>query len=166
MKVFSTIVITIFLFLTQNNAFAIVVHGNDPVQTTNQAANMPVAKQKKPNFVEKFVAKKMAKMFANGKSDLSTGDKLATFGFWGVIGSFALSTIASLATSGSGGLPAAFGAIITLALLAGLILCIVALTRDDLSSKGKKMAKWGVGIFLALLLLAIIVIFAALAAFG
>ncbi len=165
MKVFSTIILTLFLFCTQNTAFAIVAHSNDPVQMTNQTANMPVTKQKKPNFAERFVAKKMAKMFVDDKSTLSQGDKLATFGFWGVVGSVALSTIGSLA-AGSSGLPAAFGTIITLISLAGLILCIVALTRDDLSAKGKKMAKWGVGIFLALLLIALILIVAVLAAFG
>lgn len=165
MKVFSTILITIFLFCSQNNVFAIVSHSNDPVQTTNQAANMPVVKQKKPNFVERFVAKKMAKMFADDKSGLSQGDKLATFGFWGVVGSVILSTIGSLA-AGASGVPAVFSTIIGLALLAGLIICIVALTRDDLSAKGKKMAKWGVGIFLALLLITLILIVAILAAWG
>ncbi len=165
MKVFSTIMLTLFLFCTQNTAFAIVVHSNDPVQMTNQTANMPVAKQKKPNFAERFVAKKMAKMFADDKSGLSQGDKLATFGFWGVIGSVILSTIGSLA-AGASGVPAVFSTIIGLALLAGLIICIVALTRDDLSPKGKKMAKWGVGIFLTLLLIALILIVAVLAAWG
>ena len=157
MKLFNIIVFFVFLIGTQNTAFAIVVHNNDPVQMTNQSANTPVVKEKKPNFAERFVAKKMAKMFKDDKNAISTGDKLATYGFWGILGSIILSSIGSLA-SGTSGLPTALSTIISLVSLTGLILCIVALTRDDLTPKGRKMAKWGVGIFLALLLLALLII--------
>ena len=165
MKVFSTIIFVISLFCMQSTAFAIVVHNSDKMPTTNIVENKNVRKQKKPNFAEKIIAKTMVKISEKGKSDMSQGDKLATAGFWGVIGSIALSTLASLA-SGGAGLAPVLSAIISIISLAGLILCIVALTRNDLSAKGKKMAKWGIGIFLVLLLIALLLAIAIIAAFG
>lgn len=165
MKVFSTIILIFSVFFMQNTAFAIVVHTSDQTPTANVVNNRTVTKQKKTNFAERIIAKAMVKISEKGKSDMSQGDKLAKMGFWGVIGSIALSTLGSLA-AGTAGIPPVLSAIISLLSLAGLILCIVALTRDDLSAQGRKLAKWGIGIFLALLVIALVLILAVLAAFA
>ncbi|MBL7817617.1 MAG: hypothetical protein JNL70_21605 [Saprospiraceae bacterium] len=166
MKVLSIFLVIIALLCAQNTSFATVIsHNAQNNVAITESYNVSVKKHKKPSFAAKIIEKAAAKIAEKGKSDMSQGDKLATMGFWGVIGSIALSTLASVA-SGGAGIPGALSALISIISLVGLILCIVALTRDDLSAKGKKLAKWGIGIFLTLLVLALIIIVAAIAALG
>lgn len=125
--------------------------------------------KKSPNLLSKIVLKIAEKRFKkhtlSAKLDgtASKGDKFATYGLFAVLGSLFLFLIL--------GIPV-LSALITLRYaalifnLSGLIASIIALTRDDLSSRGKKMAWWGIGIVCVELLVTILILLAVIIVLG
>ncbi len=142
----------ITLFFITNNPYAHAVIETHPQQAPPQY---------KPTFLQKIslkiAEKRLKKHFktTDPTETKSKGDKIASYGFWAIVGSLALLTILSIP---------ALSTILFLRLLAflfhfsGLVASIIALTSKDLSKKGKTMALWGIGIVAVELILTILLI--------
>lgn len=167
MKLLIPFLLIVLLLSTQNTAFA-VVHKN-----TNNTPSLGVVlkdmsqtetpKAQKPTFMQRYVSKMMAKgLNADITTKESKGDSLAKTGLINIvvgISLIAMFIISILISSGT-----IFGVLAFLAfmgfvaLLGGFVQCLIALTKKDITPKGKKNAKTGLLLFAAFILLYAILI--------
>jgi hypothetical protein len=139
----------ITLFFITNNQYAHAVIETHPKQAPPQY---------KPTFLQKvslkIAGKSLKKHFKtiDPSGTKTVGDKIAAYGIWAIIGSLALFALALLISPNS----AFLGISILFLQFSGLLASIAALTRKDLSKKGKTMALWGLGIVAFELMLVIL----------
>lgn len=170
MKLLIPFLLTVFFLSVQNTAFA-VVHKN-----TNNTFYLGVIlkdmsqtetpKAQKATFLQKYVSKMMAKNGLNAHllpktTKESNGDSLAKTGLINIvagISSIALLIISALVSSETilFGILAFLAFMGFIALLGGFVQCLIALTKNNITPKGKKSAKTGLLLFAALVLLYVI----------
>jgi hypothetical protein len=112
----------------------------------NQSVKSHVLPTRKPNFLEKIAFKILVKKVekTEKKDKPRKGDKLAIRGLSTIIISALLSVFTLIITSGI------LYYLVGFAFMTGLLMCIIALVKGDLSKKGRTYASWGVGIGLSI----------------
>jgi hypothetical protein len=127
----------ITLFFITNNPYAHAVIETHPQQAPPQYKSTFLQK-----ISLKITKKRLKKHFktTDPTETKSKGDKIAAYGLWTVISTLALFFLALLIFPNS----AILGISILFMHFSGLVASIAALTRKDLSKKGKTMALWGV----------------------
>ena len=169
-KLLFRFLLIVFLLSTQNSAFAFVFKNSDNALVSDIIRkDMPqtaITKAPKPSFLERYMSKMMTKKglkahILEKKEAITSGDRLANIGFKMAVIGVAVRMLLLLRTAlFLSFLGSILGLLATVVILAGGVICIVAIKNKDITPKGKKKAKAGIWIFGVVLLLYITFIIA------